>query len=341
MVRVVIIGAGFVGKIHADAYQQIDDAKVVAVVDSNEEKGRALADSNNAVFCGEIEKCADEVEFDSVDICVPTYLHRDLVFRVAKMKKHIFCEKPMALTLSDADSMIDVVKTTGCHAMIGHVVRFGVEYSKIREIVTSGDLGTPLHAFCQRLASLPDWHSNSWGTDEESSGGAALDLHIHDLDYLIWLFGKPVFVTAQGVYNPSIIEKGGFVHIDTCVEFEDGMHGFAEGGWAFGGAFPFTKIVRVLCEKGTVEFTFRSGKNIENRSDNTELSIYMNDGAVESVGLEPKDPFVSELEYFVHCVRTNSPVTISTFEDGRKALALALAAIESAKERKTVEVTML
>ena len=266
MVRVAIVGAGFVGKIHADAYRQIDGAAVVFVVDSNEEAGKELAKNNGAEYLRSVDELSKRNGFDSVDICVPTFLHHDIAVRAAQMKKHTFCEKPMALTVEDAEKMIAAAKTSNIKSMVGHVGRFGSEYIKAKEVLESGRLGKPLHAFCQRLASLPDWHSDNWGTDEQKSGGAALDLHIHDLDFLLWLFGTPVCVKAQGVNNPTTVKNGGLVHIDTCIQFKNGVQSCAEGGWAFGGVFPFTKILRILCERGTIEYTFRSGKNIENRN---------------------------------------------------------------------------
>lgn len=332
MVKVAIVGAGYVGKIHSEAYRQIPGAEVAAVVDADENKGRKLAGENRAKYLNGMDELMDGVDFDCADICVPTFLHHDMVIKAAAMKKHIFCEKPLSLSVDDAEEMITAVKTHGVKAMVGHVVRFGNENIKVKELLESGKLGKPLHAFCQRLASLPDWHTDGWGKDERLSGGAALDLHIHDLDLLLWLFGTPRRVKAQGINNPDTIEKGGLVHIDTCVEFESGMLGFAEGGWAFGGDFPFTKILRVLCERGTIEYSFRSGKNIENRNLDKELLVYMNDGAVEKITVESTDSFVNEIGYFIHCIDNNLEITNASFDDGKRAVELALAAIQSAKE---------
>ncbi len=200
----------------------------------------------------------------------------------------------------------------------------------------SGGLGKPLHCFCQRLASLPDWHVNNWGSDEKLSGGAALDLHIHDLDYMLWLFGKPNLVKAQGVYNPDIIKQGGLVHIDTAIEFNSGVSGFAEGGWAFKGEFPFTMALRILCERGTIEWIFRAGKNIEERAQQSNIIIYKENGSVETLEVGQKDSFLVELTYFIDCIENNRTVENATFEDGKNAVELALAAIKSAKEKTVI-----
>ena len=336
MVKIAILGAGFVGDIHANAYSQVQGAEVAAVVDKSGEKRKKMAESSGAEYYGSLEELFEKADIDCVDICVPTFLHHDMVMKIAPKNKHIFCEKPLTLTLEDADKMVEAVKDRDIISMVGHEIRFWPEYVKAKEYLESGVLGKPLHIFCQRLASFPDWHDKNWGSDEKLSGGAALDLHIHDLDYMLWLFGKPALVKAQGVYNPDIIKHGGLVHIDTSVEFENGVTGFAEGGWAFRGSFPFTMVLRILCEKGTIEWIFRAGKNIEERSQKSNLTVFKNDGSTETLDVEQKDAFLAELSYFVDCIENNRPVENATFEDGRNAVELALAAISSAKEKTVI-----
>ncbi len=256
-----------------------------------------------------------------------------MVLRCAEAGKHILCEKPLALTLRDVDKMIKAVRAHKVKAMAGHTLRFWPEYIKAKEIVDSGELGKPLHAFCQRLASTPDWHKNNWDFSEDKGGGASVDLHIHDLDYLIWLFGQPKLVSAAGVYKPDL---GGVSHIGTNIVFQNGVTGFAEGGWTFKGAFPFTMALRILCEKGTIDWILRAGKNIEERSQKMSLRIYKEDGSVEEPEVEEEDPYFLECKYFIDCIDGDKPIENATFEDGRNALELALAATKAAKEQKQV-----
>lgn len=337
MVNIAIVGGGFIGKIHSDSYKQIDDANVVAVVDKVEEKGKKLASEQNAKYYADIDDCLDKEDIDNVDVCVPTFLHAEMVKKAAEAKKNVFCEKPIALSLKDADRMIEVVKKNKVKAMVGHAIRFWPEYVKAKEVVDSGELGKPLHGFCERLAVLPDWHQDNWGLNEKYSGGAAIDLHIHDLDYLQWIFGEPKIVKAQGVYNPADIEKGGLVHIATNIEFKNGVSGLAEGGWAFKGAFPFTMILRILCEKGTIEWIFRAGKNIEERAKGAKLSIYREDGSIDEIDVDKTDAYLLECRYFIDCIAKNKGVEVATFEDGKQALKFALAAVESSKNKSVVK----
>jgi len=336
MVNIAIVGAGFIGKIHSDSYKKIDNANVVAVIDKEENKGTKLAKDHDAKYYSDIAECFKKEEIDNVDICVPTFLHADLVKKAANAGKNVFCEKPIALSLKEADQMIKVIKKNKVKGMVGHVIRFWPEYIKAKELIRSGQLGKPLHAYCERLSVLPDWHQNSWGLEEKYSGGAAVDLHIHDLDYLEWVFGRPKRVTARGVFNPENINHGGMVHIATNLEFSNDMIALAQGGWAFRGAFPFTMIFRILCVGGTIEWVFRAGKTIEQRAQASKVTIYRTDSSIEELDVDKTDAFLLECKYFVDCVHNNKKVERSTFEDGKSALELALASVNSAKNKKAV-----
>jgi len=337
MVNIAIVGAGFIGKIHSDSYKQIDNAQVVAVVDKVADKGKKLAQEQGARYYEDIDQCLKKEDIDNVDICVPTFLHAELAKKAADAGKNVFCEKPMALSLEKADQMIEAVEKNRVKGMVGHVIRFWPEYIRAKEVIESGQLGKPLHGYCERLAVLPDWHQNNWGLEEKYSGGAAVDLHIHDLDYLAWVFGKPKLVMAQGVYNPQNIEHGGLVHIATNIEFENGVAALAEGGWAFKGAFPFTMIFRILCTEGTIEWVFRAGKNIEQRAQAAKVTIYRSDGSIEELDVDKTDAYLLECKYFVDCTHNDKQVEKATFKDGRSALELALAAVDSAKHKNVVK----
>jgi len=336
MVKVALIGAGFIAQAHANAYKQINNADIVAVADKIEKTGVKFAKEYNAKYYKDSSDIFKDNNVDLADICVPTFLHEEMVLKAAKAKKHIFCEKPLTLSIKSAQNMIKAVRDSGVKAMVGHVLRFWPEYVKVKDYIDSNVLGKPLHAFCQRLAVTPDWHQDNWGASEKLGGGAALDLHIHDLDYLTWLFGKPSVVMAQGIFDPVKKESSGLVHIITAIEFKNKVSAVAEGGWEFKGEFPFTMALRILCEKGTIDWVFRAGKNIEERSQVSEITVYKNDGSIEILEPEKIDAFHAELNYFIDCIENNKQVEIATFEDGKSSLELALAAIKSAKTLKVI-----
>ncbi|MDZ7838482.1 MAG: Gfo/Idh/MocA family oxidoreductase [Actinomycetota bacterium] len=326
MAKIIILGAGFMGQTHANAYKDIEGAEIVAIVDKNAEKGKKLAQEYGAKFYEDVDECLQKEDSDCVDVCLPTFLHLEMTQKAADAGKNVLCEKPIALSLEQADKMIEAINKNKVKGMIGHVLRFWPEYVKVKELVDSGELGQSLYGFCQRLAVTPDWYENDWGLSEKNSGGVPLDLSIHDLDYLIWLMGEPSIVKAQGVFNPKM---GGIVNIATNIEFKNGKSGFAEGGWAYGGEFPFTMVLRVLCEKGTIDWLFRAGKNIEQRGQKSLVNVYENSGKTYTLDVEDTDAYSLECKYFVECINNNRPIENATFEDGRKAIELALAAKKS------------
>ena len=336
MIKVAVIGAGYIGQAHINALKQIKNASIVAIVDNLEDRAKELALSLNTKYFKNIDELLKNSDAEVIDVCVPTFAHPETVIKAANAGRHVLCEKPIALTLKDTDDMINAVKKNNVKAMNGLVLRFWPEYVKIKEIIDSGVYGMPLHAFCQRLAVTPDWQVGGWDKNEKFSGGAAIDLHIHDLDLLIWLFGKPQIVKAQGSVNTQNPE-GGFSHIYTTASFKDNKSGFAEGGWDFKGAFPFTMAVRVVCEKATIEWIFRAGKNIEERGLATNIKIYNFDGSIETIEVNQTDAFLNEISYFIDCIENNKPIERATFLDGRNALEFALAAIKSAREQTTVK----
>ncbi|MGM0366484.1 MAG: Gfo/Idh/MocA family protein [Actinomycetota bacterium] len=333
MAKMIIIGAGFMGQTHGSAYKQLDGAEVVAVVDKVAEKGQKLADELGARYYKDIDECLDKEDTDCVDVCLPTFLNLEMTKKAAEAGKNVFCEKPIALSLEEADKMIEAVEKNNVKGMVGHVVRFWPEYVKVKELVDSGKLGEPLYGFAERLAVTPDWYENNWGLSEKNSGGVPLNLVVHDMDYLIWLFGKPSIVTAQGVFKP---ELGGIVHISTNIEFESGKSGLAEGGWHFGGEFPFTMVLRVICEKATVDWVFRAGKNIEERAQKSLVYVYENSGKTYTLDVDQSDPYYLECKYFVDCINSGRPIENATFKDGRQAIELALAAKKSAEDKTII-----
>jgi predicted dehydrogenase len=335
MVKIAIIGAGFIGNVHLEAFSNISAAKVVAVADSNEEKGRETAAKAGADYYGDIDELLKKSDADVIDICTPTFMHADMVGQAAKSGRHIFCEKPLALDLKEADAMVDAVKKNNIKGMVGHVLRFWPQYVEAKKIIDSGKLGKPYHAFCERLCVTPAWPWKGWMTNEKLSKGAPVDMQIHDLDYLIWLFGPPKNVKAQGVFSKDL---NSYMHIGTTVEFKSGQHGLTEAGYGFKGEFPFTMVLRILCENGTVEWIYRAGKTVGDRGEEFEPVVYLADGTVYKPEYDHNDPYYLECKYFVDCIENDTEITQATFEQGWASLQLALASFESAKKGTVVKI---
>jgi predicted dehydrogenase len=333
MVRIAIVGAGYIGQLHAHIlHKEFENASVVAIVDKEEKKGRKLASDTGGVYYSDFEMMLKKEDADVVAICTPTRLHANMVLKSAEAGKHIFCEKPLAPTVHDALRMIKAVKRYKITAMAGHVLRFWPVYAKVKEMVSNKELGKPIHCYCERLLTIPAYTQDGWNRDP-LLGGVAFDVQIHDLDFMLWLFGKPKKVVSNGVYDESF---GGWLHIQSSIDFVNDTTGLVQAGWGFPDQFPFTMGFRVLCEKGTIEWSFRAGQLLEERDLKANLLVYDTNGSTQKVNVDPTDAFILQWQYFLTRIVNNETVDNATFEDGKKALELALATIKSASKGELV-----
>jgi predicted dehydrogenase len=183
--KVGIVGAGGMGRAHATQLLQIEGVEVTAVCDTNEERARALASEISARAFVDHRKLI-ETDVDAVWVCTPDFAHKDIVVDAAVAKKHIFCEKPIALTLEDAEEMVEAVERAGVINMIGYVLRFYPTFSEVKRRFDSGELGELVTAWIRRF--MP-WTPRDWYGDPSLSGGIAVDFSTHDVDWLMWIGG--------------------------------------------------------------------------------------------------------------------------------------------------------
>jgi predicted dehydrogenase len=326
MIGVAIIGTGYMAEIIVNIIKRFKNAKLVAVHNRNEEKGKNFGNKFNVYHYKEIDNLLKNNEIKVVSICTPTVSHYELISKAANAKKNIFCEKPIALSMKEADEIIEIVKKNKIKFMVGHVLRFMPEYTEAKKIIESGKIGNILNIFCERLVTFPK--HPGWRAKEEYSKGAALDLQIHDIDYLNYLLGKPISLISAGVYKPNL---GGWAHINTILEFPYKIIGAIDSGWLVKGKFPFTVALRIMAEKGTLEWIFRGGESLEERNKKKPMVLFKMDGSIETIKVSPKDGFYKEWKYFIDCIENNKEIANSTLKDSRLALKIALASIESAK----------
>jgi len=333
MVNIAILGAGFIGDIHASIYKKIRNANVIAFYDVVEERAKSLSEKYGSKYYLKEDDIFNNDSIECIDVCTPPYMHAGLSIKAAENKKHLFCEKSIALSLKDAEKVIAAVSKNRIKAMSGHVLRFWPEYIKAKEILDSGELGKPINMSCHRLIVTPDWNPDRWWLDSRKSGGIATEVLIHDLDIMIWMLGEPQSVKAVGNYDKDM---GGFYHISAGIDFQDGKIGLAEAGWGFMGSFPFTAILRILCEKGVIEWQLKAGKNIEERP-NSPLLVYKEDGSKYTATVIKEDAFMLELKYFIDCVENDKEIKQATFGNAKSALELALAIRKAAEENKIIK----
>jgi predicted dehydrogenase len=323
LITLTILGAGFMGSAHAANYDALGErVRVKWVASRTPERAAKLAESLGAQSTADLEAAVRDPEIDAVDICLPTPLHREAAESALAAGKHVFLEKPIAVTLEDADAIVAAAERSAGLFMVGLVLRFWPEYVELQRRMAAGELGRPLAVSAHRLSPPADW--NDWMADPAQSGGTPVDLMIHDFDQMNWLLGTPRAVYAR---EPA---SG---HVLATVEY-DGGTGLAEGSMAMPRSYPFSSNIRVLCERGAAEYAFSAapaedGGNIGAPTAARGLRLYPVGGEPETVPVESADPWGPEIAYFVECVEQGRPPEQGTGEQAREALRVSLAAARS------------
>jgi predicted dehydrogenase len=330
MIRIALLGAGFMGTTHGRAYTNISGAEVVAVLDRNPEKALNLAREIGSRVETDPSKIFCDPDIDVIDITLPTPFHPEFAIQGLAAGKHVIIEKPLALTLPDADAILQAAQRSGKYLMVAHVIRFWPEYEVVQETIQSGRLGKPLLATAYRLSSMPQWAD--WFRDPLQFGGAVLDLQIHDLDFMNLLFGKPHKISAVGLQD----ETGDWNHVITQLEYEFGRAS-VEASCILPRDFPFTAGFRILCENGTVEYHFRAGgASFEQGNPSSYLLLHEPGRPNQPLPCPMGDGYTKELTYFLRCVETGTPPTRVTPGDARLAVQTALMSRQALERREAV-----
>ncbi|MDB5350235.1 MAG: putative dehydrogenase [Planctomycetota bacterium] len=346
MVRIGIVGIGFMGMIHYLAARGLAGGRVVAMCSRDEKKragdwtgiqgnfgpkGAQMDLSGQAMYADVAELLADP-NVDLVDLCVPNDEHAELAIRALEAGKHVLVEKPIALKVAEADRMLAAAKASGKMLMVAHVLPFFPEFAFALEAVKSGRYGRLQAAHLTRVISKPDWSGGI--SDADRSGGPAIDLHIHDTHYIGLLCGVPKSVHARGVVDGAAV-----VHLTTQYLYEDSNLAVS----AISGAISqkgrgFAHGFEVYLERATLSFSFAATADSPQLNS---LAIILPDGSVQRPDLgsgDPVDAFTRELTVAVEAVASGSEADRLSGTLARQALAICLAEIQSVKRGGAVEI---
>ena len=324
MLRAGILGAGYIARAHANGYAQAKDrVQVVGVADHDLERAKALAQPLGAQAVDSLTALL-ALGVDLVSICVPTPLHAEMAMQALRAGAHVLCEKPIARSLQEAETMIQFANAQKLKLMVGHVSRFEVDHQKAREIVQRGDLGDLKMGFQAITGAYPAWGSAGWFADLKKSGGPVLDLAIHSIDYLLWLFNSaPVRVYAVGAKGKLDLHS----YVNVTIRFASGAMALVESSWAHPRSAPFMVRTELVGTQGRLNWDY---------DDMTAMQIATDEpAAYQRVVLPGEDSFASEISDFVDSIAQNRPVSIPG-EEALKALRVSLAALESLETGRAV-----
>lgn len=269
MLRVAVLGAGFMGSTHARAFHTLPDVEVAAIYAHSDRRAKPLAEELGTTHVADLDRILNDDAIAAIDVSLPTPEHRWAAEAALAAGKHVLLEKPIALTVADADALVDLAARTDQVFMIAHVLRFWPEYVELQRLVASGQYGRPVSAVAYRRQPFPEWSELFKRAD--ITGGAILDMLVHDYDLLNWIFGEPISVTARGRQNER---SGGWDTAQVMIDY-GAASAVVDGGMMMPDSYPFTSALHVLCERGSVEYLFRAGgRSVEMGTGVNELICY-------------------------------------------------------------------
>ncbi len=330
--RFGLIGAGRIGPVHAETLAfRVSQAQLVAVADVNPSAAQAVASRYNIprMLSSGSDMIADP-EIDAVAICSPTDTHADLIVAAAKAGKHIFCEKPISLSLKEIDRSLAAVESAGVKLQVGFNRRFDSNFLRVRQAVLSGEIGTPnLFHIVSRDPFPPPL------TYLRPSGGIFLDMMVHDFDMARFLIGdevEEVFAAGAVLVDPGFAGEDDFDTAVALLRFRGGAIGTIDNSRK--STFGYDQRVEILGSKGKIAS--------ENRYPNQvmvsgEKCVY-SDLPYNFFMQRYTDSFTVEIQAFTEAVLEDKPIPV-TGAESRMPVVMALAAGKSSQENRPVRIS--
>jgi len=336
MLRIGIVGWGFMGKMHFRCYKSDTNVEVTAICDADAKQLQNSSgvagnisgaeddlDLSNIALYSDLSKMLAEEKLDALSIASPTFLHASQTIEALNAGVHVFCEKPMSLNSGDCREMAEVAKQSGKTLQIGHCIRFWPEYVQAKEIIDSQKYGKVLAATFQRLSLTPTWSWDNCFLDGKRSGGAMLDLHIHDTDYVQYVFGMPKEVFSRGVMGPS----GEFDHTVTQYLYGNDCVITAEGGWIMAPGFGFEMSFKIMLEKATLVYS---------SAQEPTFRIFPIDGETIIPEIPTGDGYSFEIQHFVDTLSGKAVPSIITPEQSGDSVKIIEAEKESIRNNDKI-----
>lgn len=303
-VKVAIIGYGGIARNHNTSYHALAGLDVpvelVAVCDKNTERLTQKLNFNlgggetplpeGIHFYNDIDDLLEKEDFDVADICLPSFLHKDIAIKCLFAGKHVLCEKPMALSLEDCEAMIDAKNKSGKSLMIAHVIRFTQPYRYLKEHVEKKTYGELLELRLNRYSVYPSWSVGDYFNNISKCGGVALDTHIHDIDFVQTFLGQPISVSAIEHTNIPYIQS-----VNSRLHYKNAII-IANCAWDATFEVPFKANYRARFERATITY------------DNDELKVFPYGQEAFSPAFAHTDPCTDQIRYFIETLIYESKV---------------------------------
>ncbi len=321
MITAVVVGCGGLGTRHAKNAQSLEGIELVAVCDAFADTAQKLANE----LPGKTEPYSDYQKMLSVQkpnaviVVTPNHVHGPISVHAAQSGAHVFCEKPMALTLEDCDAMLHAAEQSNVFLQIGYIRRFQNAYREMKRLVDAGKIGDVHLAFAVRLGAGPPGGAEGWQRARNKYGGL-YSMHSHELDMLTWMAGEVAAVSAIIRYDDDsedAVEESILINL----EFSSGAIGSISSSRIYPvNAYEFG----IAGSEGSLKLINASQLAFQRQGCEREIYEY-----------ERNDGFVEELQHFFTSIRTQTPPDCNGL-DGRRTIEISLAALKAARTGRRV-----
>ena len=321
--NICVVGAGYWGKNHIRTLHEL--GSLGGIVEQNEDLLDQITNQYpDAKTYLNIGEALDNKEFVGFTVATPAETHHDIAVQIIKSGKHVLVEKPIALKLDEADRMVEKAKEVGKQLMVAQVLRFFPEFAFLKQVIDEERYGRFLGLHMKRVISKPLWGSDNWFSKYEETGAAGIDLHVHDSDFVQYLFGMPDHVHSSGMTSPNgyvlyLATQYGFEGKDFTVTAQCGSISAAQFEHGYDAYF----------EDGTLWFNSLSG---------LPVTLYTPDGEKTEPAIDFPEAFEAQLGQAVDALENGTEPTILSGTSARNSLMICLKEAESVRTGKTVRV---
>lgn len=295
MLKIGLVGVGGISGAHIPAWEAMAETELVALCDIRPERMEGFPDKRCYTDFAEM---LEKEQLDILDICLPTNLHVDYAVMAMEKGIHVICEKPISLNPAQVDRAYAAAEKNGVKFMIAQVLRFWPEYELLKEIYDSGRYGKLLSGYMSRLGLKPKWSWDNWMMDEKRSGLVPYDLHVHDVDFMVYAFGAPESVHRRRARND---EQD---YLAAVYQYPD-FFITAEASW-YAAPLPFAAGYRFQFEKALVTYTGGVCTVYQNDGTLLNLSDACAGAASGVINLPQSDAYANEIRYFTDCVLSDA-----------------------------------
>lgn len=320
-----LLGAGMIAGVHAHAYRACPGVRLVGVADPVSAKAERLAEQYGAAVVPDLEGLL-ALSVDVVDVCTPPTAHADATVAALEAGRHVLCEKPITRSLADARRVLAAAERAAGVLSIGQVARYAPDHRAAYDAVAAGAIGQVRMLTHSTTTSVPGWSEAGWLADPAVSGGPLLDQAVHSFDYARWLIDSPaVRVHCMAAGSGA----GPATYALATVRYENGAMAQVECSWAHPASRGFRLHAEVVGTEGRLSW---SGERM------VGAVLHRRDGDTEWWDVLGDREFTAELGAFVEAIRSGGPPPVPAAE-ATESLRTALAALESARTGRTVDLT--